>query len=289
MGELLRGGTSLRFRANGRSMYPSIRATGSRTLRRVAPRAAAVALLALGVLLVSVTYVAAQSFPQVAATNISKESSAVSSHTVALPTGIQSGDLLLAFFNAEGGIGSSETITWPNGWTEFASEISHSGNPTTGAAVHFRAAYRQADGTEGANITVTTGTNATSAHNTYRITGADDPATQAPEAATAGSTSSETTIDAPSLTPTGGAQDYLWLAVVALNQGNTLSASPTNYTNLIQDSGTGGGLGSSRRELNAASTDPGGHPLTSGSSNRTVGATIAVHPPPTCNTTPPRP
>ena len=251
------------------------RATASRTPRRVAPRAAAVALLGLGFLLVSVTYVAAQSFPQVAATNTSSEDSAVGSHTVALPTGIQSGDLLIAFFDASGGIGSGVTITWPGGWTEFASQLSHSGSPSSGLALYFRAAYRQADGTEGASITVTTSSNASSGHNTYRITGAEDPATQAPEAATVQSTAAETTIDPPLLTPTGGAKDYLWLAVAASRGGGTLSATPTNYTNLLQDSGADATLGSSRRELNAASEDPGAFTVTP-DSNRTIGATIAI-------------
>jgi hypothetical protein len=122
------------------------------------------------------------------------------------------------------------------------------------------------------------------AHNSYRIVGAADPAVQAPEALSTAYITSGTSIDPPSLTPTGGAKDYLWLAVSGW-RGATLTATgnPTNYTNAIEgNSGgtatTGTRLRSLRRELNAASEDPSAFTL-SAASDRRLGVTIAVHPP----------
>lgn len=87
-----------------------------------------------------------------------------------------------------------------------------------------------------------------------RISGAS---TAAPEWAVANG-GTETDADSPSLTPTGGAQDYLWLAVRTCESANVATAAPTNYTDLITV--TGGSSGASTqlasRSLNAATEDP---------------------------------
>jgi hypothetical protein len=218
-------------------------------------------------------------YPAVATTNTSATTTANTSHTLNLPSGIASGDLLIAMLS--GYIGSGTTpvdISWPSGWTEFFEQDASTGSLHLAVA----GAYRKADGTEGASITVTTNLSVRAAHNAYRITGAADPAVQPPEAAGTSDTATGTGIDPPSLTPTGGAKDYLWLAVAGWRRtGVSATTDPTNYSSPIEGNSTGnaGGtkLRSLNRQLNAASEDPSAFTL-SANSERRVGVTIAVHP-----------
>ncbi len=214
------------------------------------------------------------------------------SHAVSMPSGIVSGDLLISFFTVEG----SPTITWPAGWTEFATRSS-------GVVGKTSIAYRQADGTEGSTITVTTTAPASqSTHCTYRIIGAADPATRPPEASTF---DSQTTIvsggsifgvgilniDCPSLTPTGGVKQYLWLSAGTVRTTAGLNGNlytiPTNYGN-TKEANTdpvgihfGWPMYTADRNARLATEDPGYF----GFNSFTVGVTfnwmtftVAVHP-----------
>ena len=208
-------------------------------------------------------------FPVVAATNTSAETADAASHTVNLPTGIVSVDLLIIFFGRNN---SADDIDTPTGWTQFFDAIA-------ATAPRMKGFYRQADGAEGGTVTVTTtGGAVRSAHNTYRITGHEDPATQAPEATTA--IGDSTAPDSPSLSPTGGAEDFLWLAVASDRRGRDFTADPTSYTDgVLGESGDGAGhvdTRSARRELNAASEDPGS--FTIDTIDDWAAATIAIHP-----------
>lgn len=208
-------------------------------------------------------------FPVVEATNTSSESSQESSHTVNLPAGIQAGETLIVLFGLEG----QGAVTFPGGWTKFFDK-----DTDVAGDRKLSCAWRKASGAEGGTITVTTGTTDRSHHQSYRISGATDPTVRAPEA-TAGVDGSSDSPDPDSLTPTGGAKDYLWLAIAVTGSDTSFSAAPTNYTDLI---GTGIGNiwvtpGSARRNLNAASEDPGVFTLPG--SLKWVAGTIAIHPP----------
>lgn len=211
-------------------------------------------------------------FPAVAARNTSRTNIADTNHTVSLPSGISSGDLLIIVFAHTV---SASTVTFPAGYTKFATATNNNADDQM-----VTVAYRQADGTEGASITVTTGTSGRSTHVTLRITGHENPATQAPEAAT--STGDNLPSDPPNLTPTGGAKDYLWLAVGANSNSTPLSAAPTNYSDftVITTGGSGGGACTSatgERQLNAASENPGAFTGAAATSEYAA-ITIAVHP-----------
>ena len=216
-------------------------------------------------------------YPVVAGTNTSTTTTASTSHTLSLPGSISSGDLLIAML-ASTNQSSAINISWPSGWTEF-----YEADASAGSGHHAQAgAYRQADGTEGSTISVTTNVSVTSSHNAYRITGAEDPATQAPSVATAAFTSNASSIDPPNLAPSADGKDYLWLAVASWRRTDrSLTGIPTNYTDTIQSSDGGGNTGSHlasvRRSLFAASENPGVFSI-SGNSNRRIGVTIAVHP-----------
>ena len=208
-------------------------------------------------------------FPVIAATNTSLEDAAnVTSHTVNLPAGIVSGNLLIVVFNADGtGVG-----TFPAGdWTVINSQGSGANRLTI--------AYRQADGGEGSTITVTTAAAERSAHVAYRITGHEDPATQAPQDASTFAASGVNP-DPPDLTPTGGAKDYLWIAIEGHDRDRTTDAFPTNYvSNQLNARGTGANsvaVAMATDEVNAASENPG--TFTISASDQWAAVTIAVHP-----------
>lgn len=191
--------------------------------------------------------------------------SALTSHSVNLPSGIVDGDLLIVSVSwNEGGT----TSTFPAGWTRLITRQQININQD----IH----YRQADGTEGATITVTLTTAEFLIGLAYRFSGAELVATQAPQAASAG-LNSDLRPDPPNLTPTGGAKDYLWLATMTKNSSSGLSDTPDNYGSLIQE-GTGfiGRTASMERALNAASENPTSY--NSANNAAWVAFTIAVHP-----------
>ena len=216
--------------------------------------------------------------PTVVTTAESNTTTAGTSHTVTMPSGIVSGDLIIVTLDKGS---TAATVNALAGWDEILDE-----NAANGLYI----ACRWADGTEGASITLTTSGSTRSAEITYRIRGARHPDEQLPEIGTTG-TGTSATPDPPIVTPTGGARDYLFIAVVGMageeidddTWGNT---PPTNFnpTPPLQKScGTagsnlGGLILGAHREVNAASQDPGTFGVDVSAAWRSQ--TIAVHPAP---------
>ena len=199
-------------------------------------------------------------FPIVETTNNGTTADGTS-HTVNLPTGIVSGNLLLAMFS----LSTPATATWPAGWTELYDTASAGTLMGSGA-------YRVADGGEGASITVTTSIGGEGSYNTYRISG--QHASSAPEVGTS-ATGSSTTPDPPAVTPTWGSADTLWFAVMH-HDFCTVTTAPTNYTNLLAQDGATPVTASARRALAAADENPGG--FTVSAADAWVAQTCAVRP-----------
>ena len=191
-------------------------------------------------------------FPRVVSIGEKTNTSASTSPTLDLPSGRSTGDLLIASISVPGAV----TVTWPDGWTALFTESS-----TTYATLSM--AYRVADGTEPDSITLTLSTSKTSTCQSYAISWYSG----VPEAgaAVAGN-------NPPSLTPSFGQANTLWLAV----DGSTISIStgPANYTLLKATGAASPYLRSDYRQLRAASDDPGAY--TSG--NYQVTNTLAVCP-----------
>lgn len=184
---------------------------------------------------------AAAPFPTVVTTNTSTGASS-SSHTVSLPTGIVSGNLLIAFC----ALNDDRTHTWPAGWTELTD--ADTGNIVASVA------YRVADGSEGSTISVSLGGgSSTSAHITLRITNY----TGTPEAGTpVGGTS--TTPDPPSVSPSWGSDEILVLAFASSRTSSVASAAPSGYGNLITvANGSNPAAACARLEVTASSENPG--------------------------------
>lgn len=205
--------------------------------------------------------------PVVASITPSSRNTTATTHSVTLSGSEASGDLAVALISLDNQARAMTTITWPAGWTEIAERILPAGTETG-----FAVAYRICDGTEGASVTVTTDTSETFAAQVYRYAAGNWHGTSAPEAASP-SNGEDTAPNPPNLTPSWGAEDTQWIAAGTMDiGGTTVSAAPTNYTDLTAtQSGTGFGdveVYTARRDLNATSEDPGGF---------TVSTTAAWH------------
>lgn len=189
-------------------------------------------------------------------------------------------DLLIVLIRFAGAPG---TITFTGYTPLVAGDSSDASDDTTCVF------WRHADGAEGATDTVTTVNSVKAASICWRITGADDPATQAPEISTvAVGTTTANTCNPTAVTPTGGSKDYLFLALGAQDgEVGAFTAAPTNYnTNLVvANSGTAGlpatncQMGGGTRQLTAASDDPGAFTHGAAAAGWTA-YTVAVHPVP---------
>lgn len=188
-------------------------------------------------------------FPTSTTATVTTFTTSVTSMAVNLPGSITAGDLLIAHV----GIRNAGTWTAPSGWTLLDEQV---GGGTVGKTSVW---YKIASGSEGSTATWTAGTATTAAWQVRKITGWHG--TTPPEyAKTNGDFTSAP--NPPSLTPSWGAADTLWLALVGSSaNGMTFTAAPTNYTDLVSTTASSGGgasnAGSAIRQLNAASEDPG--------------------------------
>jgi hypothetical protein len=205
----------------------------------------------------------------------STTSTAGTNHVVTLPASIAAGDLIVICMN----IGSTgATLNAHADYTELLDESAANG---------LKILYRKAVGGE-SNPTLVTSASTRSAEITFRISGAADPATQAPQI---GSTATGSTVnpDPPSITPTGGSKDYLFIALFSQNgeeadDDTWATASPTGYTPNPPYQKTGGVAGTNlggiiaacAKAATATSEDPG--TFTKDGTNTWRAQTIAIHP-----------
>ena len=214
-------------------------------------------------------------FPIVQTSATTNGTTASATATVNLPTGIVSGETLVGILRTA----VAGAHGWPAGWTELFDSTADASDDNTSCA------WRKADGTEGATISVSQG-NGKYAAIVYRISGATDPTVTPPEFA-ALATGTSATPDPGALSPTGGAKDYLWLWLGGWEgeQTSPPAGTPTNYTDALgASSGVAGAIttncrvASARRNLNAASEDP---PFWSISvSDDWTATVVALHPSP---------
>lgn len=187
--------------------------------------------------------------------------------TLTWPTNLAAGDQIIAIVSAD----SNPTITWPAELTQFAGVAS-------GTTVSLRVASGIATGTETGTFDITLSASEQGNWWVLRITGNDDAT--APERTTANDgLVASVNPDAPSLTPTWGSAENLWIAIASVDNGNTaVTVDPTNYTALADLAGgaTGTLLAVAHRLLTAATDDPSA--WTIDTSRRWCTATIVVRP-----------
>ncbi len=227
-------------------------------------RSIKIALALLFAVLLLVPGIAWATFPTVETTATSSDNTNdTSTIVVNLPSGIQNGNLLVC------GIAMSEqrTASWPAGWTE----LYDTGPTGYGAS----AAFRRADGSEGASITVTASGTTRGNFLCYRISG--HHASTDPEDGTEAQ-GNNANPDAPSLSPSWGAEDTLWIVMTHHDQEWNMTVAPTSYGNIITSASgsTVSGMASARRTNNTATENPA--TSTNGGSGNWVANTIAIRP-----------
>lgn len=199
-------------------------------------------------------------------------STSVTSMPVTMPATVNSGDLLISLVEVR----NAGTWTKPTGWNDIAT-ISQAGGGSVGKLNGF---YKISDGTEaGTTPTWTASVSTTGEWQTIRVTSWHG--TTPPEATTA--SGDGTNANPPSLTPSWGSADTLWIAVAgnsATGDTTGFTAAPTNYGSL-QSYGTSSGgstcnIATATRQLAASSDDPG--TFTPSSNRFWTSATIGVKP-----------
>lgn len=183
--------------------------------------------------------------------------------TVGVPSGLQAGDLLVAFQHIKTSLGTMDSK-----WTQVP-------NASGGDGIHqLRAMYAIADGSESGTLTLAT--SASGDWTAIVLAIRDHHALFTPNG-TAPVMVTATTVNPPALTSGFGNADTLWL--VAAGCGNPLSVPytvPTNYGNQVSDERGNIATGVCRRTLAAASEDPGVVTWGDGASRAGIALTVAV-------------
>jgi len=197
--------------------------------------------------------------------------------TVNYPGSIAAGDLLILFAKAGGSVSSA--IGQSPVWTSLVSaDLAGADSGVTNIW------YRVATGSEGATFSLDLLAAQKGAAIVWRITGAADPATRAPEITAAATfTTTANTANPASISPTGGSKDYLFLITVSCD-GETQTFSHGAYANVVNtDSGTAGAVTSNfrisggSRQATTATEDPAAFTHAAASSGGSA-FTIAIHP-----------
>lgn len=193
-------------------------------------------------------------YPSVVSTASSQKTvTSGNTHNVALPDGIQSGDLVMVFWADANTVGTAMTV--PPGWTVLYNTTWPSSN------LRHTALYRIADGSEGTNLSVTAG-NERSAHTAYRIAAGSY---QGIPATTGAATGTSINPDPGNLTSGFGAVPTLWIAAAHIT-GAPSNNIPASYTNGVHGYSGSTGVDHVRmttaiRYTSAASENPGAFTL----------------------------
>jgi hypothetical protein len=161
------------------------------------------------------------------------------SHAITLPSGVQSGDLLVCTFSSDGNPTCTDNSST---WTK----LGQASNSTIVTGAIF---WKRATGSDA--LTITTSASEQSSHVVLRVSSAGDPTGTA-------SNGSSTNSDPASHTTTSA--DILWIATRSGDSTVVATAAPVDYTGLQSQAaaGTGGAsTNTAERKRTAATEDPG--------------------------------
>jgi hypothetical protein len=218
-------------------------------------------------------------FPSIAGTPlVGTDAAATTSRTVPLDAAATAGQLIVIFIASNADAGTvTHTFDGGAGTKEF--ENNYSSSP--GAISTFSMWTRPATGGE-TGITVGTGVSTRASWVPYRL----DPGGTSPTwtvAVSGVATTFGTAPDPPSLTPPGGAADFMWFGLAfwdAQGFGQTATAAPASYLDLRTptsgNTNVSAGIATAHRFLNAATENPGPFTLSSGADAEGMTAAIKV-------------
>lgn len=214
-------------------------------------------------------------FPAVEATAVTDGSTAATSHATNLPATVSAGALLIIVGRAA--VAGAVAVTG-GGWT-----ITQDSSDASDDVTFWMYRNTLAAGTEdGTTITITHGNGKMSAVS-FSITGAQDPATQAPQSSSV-AVGTDGAPNATTCTPTGGAKDYLWIVMHGADGEHTISTYPYASNNVVASTLAASTPGTNNRTAvctttsNAASFDAAAFALSIVANTGWTAWTIAVHP-----------
>ncbi len=221
------------------------------------------------ILIILIVSLVSGTFPTVNDALTQTFTSTSNTHNVNMPSTVNSGDLLIIYFGSDNTI-----VTTPSGWT-----LEFSGTPDSFAELNVYS--KVADGTEGGtSVNVQTSGSVRASSNVYRIT---DYFGNASGIEVSGTTGDSINPNSPSLSPSWGSEDTLWISGFGAGPGaDNIATYPSSYTNgIFIRSGSSGvnehySAGSARRELATATENPGQFGLSA--SDHWGAATIAIRP-----------
>lgn len=187
-------------------------------------------------------------YPVIETSTGGSQTSATTSHTINVPSGLTSGDLILVFFLSTG----NNTHTPPSGYSTLFSTFD------ADSSVKSSVWYKISDGSETAT-TATTDFSLKSVHTTLRVSGVDT-ATSLSASSVNGVLSSAP--NPPSVTASWGSDTNLYLAIGQWTGfGITVSSPPTGYASVRSDHMEGGASsdldnGIYYKEATSSSEDP---------------------------------
>lgn len=206
--------------------------------------------------------IAQTAYPTVISATASRRNDEGKNHYADYGAGI-AGDLLVAIVRTQ----SSSAVTTPSGCSLLATKAD-TGRRTS---IYWRTASSDAAG----QVNFVTGSDTRSTHIVYRIRGWND---------IEGAFDASDTVNPPSLTPSWGAANSLWLALAAMSRSDqTVTAAPTDYDGLVQIGNTSSSstersrTAAAQRDLNATSDNPVAFTV-SGTASNPHAATIAIEP-----------
>lgn len=210
-------------------------------------------------------------FPTVRSSITSSESVDATTHDVAMPATVNSGDLLVCLFIKDGA--GLDGLAWDDTtygtWT--LKEENSAGND------RYRCYVKIADGDEGGGtLAVTTTTAQQSAHITYAIKDWSGLLADVEDAASVNGTDANP--DPPNLAPSWGDADNLYLAPACWDKTNTVSvySLPDNQQYVAGSGAQGVAIACSTDELTGTSQNPGTY--TKSASDAWVAHTLVVKP-----------
>lgn len=218
-------------------------------------------------------------FPSVRSSIVTNGTTATASPVVNLPATVRAGDTILVKFRSA----LAGAVTFPGAagvWNELVDASPDAADD------QLVIAWKKADGSESGTTITLSAANAKFCAIAHAIRDAADPTLRPPEMSTVAIGTTPAQPNATTVTPTGGAKDYMWLTVYSMEGEQTgVTTYPASFTldQNFANSGTAGAvgtnvtMGAAERQLNAASMDAGAW-VVGGTLDDWSAYTIAVHP-----------
>jgi uncharacterized repeat protein (TIGR02543 family) len=213
-------------------------------------------------------------YPDVVSVTESVFTTDATDHQISMPENVTAGDLLLIIFTNDGSATVTKPVEWRTLWNE-----------STGSALRAGGYAKVAVGNEGSTtVNFVTSSAEQAVAQVYKIQnwyGTLDGIAVGSGVISTEASPGGTTANPPSLTPSWGEADTLWIPIVHTSTGRTIVSGSSGYSSLIMtrssETTASGQIGSMRLNANTATEDPGIFTFSS-TGVTSVSQTVAIAP-----------